>query len=984
MASVSGTSGYSANSIYGTRNVISGLASGMDTESMIENAISGYKTKISSLNQQRTKLSWQQEAYRDIITKMASFSSKYTSYTSSTNLMSSTFFNQAVRTAANGANASKVAASGRGTSDVAINGVRQLATAATYKLSGSALLGNAKADGSAPDKASAAASKGFDLDKMTVSNFYGTMSLTYGKDQTLSFTFSEGDVFKDVNELAENMRKQLEGQTISLTNGGGKKASEMLDIEVDETTNTISFKDKNDNSVYISDVSSGLKSAFSADTGEGSKSFKVGELTKTVNSVDYLQANPLSITLDGVTKTIEMPSNGDIIEQLKAQAKESGDSDKAQAINDLVAKLEKNQDLPDEKKEALTDAEKDLRAQAYVGALQGKIDKAFGTLEGGGKKLKVSNIATENGNLQLSFEAGRPGSSFAVTSSVGKSMGFGGTHLTSYLDTGKTLKDLLGEEGLKGLETRDKNGKPVTDKNGNTLYALTINGKKIGDFTEKTELSTILSRINSNKDAGVNVSYSKLTNEFTFTAKETGAAGNIDFSAEGYGMKKDEKGEMKDTLGAKLFGITSKDGEGQVSGNGPVQTAKGQDAIFTATIDGGEPMELTRSSNIVDFDGLSVTLKGTFGYDSVQAKDKNGNLIFNSGDRQIYAKKAGDGRFEILRENGSAYTYSNGSNTSLEMFKNAKVYGRLDDNGQMTFEMSAQIDGETVTKQLYAQPSDDGKNTWFSVYQGKAQTFTAKMDSGKLNTDTEAVTFTTSSDADKIVDTIKDFVNDYNEMVTEIKNAYSTLPMQRSNGAYYEPLTEEEKEGMSDSAIESWEENAKTGLLFGDRDLSSLYSRLTSAVSMYGQDLSDLKAAGITVNYSSGLSTLSFNEKTLRDTLESDPDRVRDLFTRSKDNGAATDGLMAALKDPLEKFGGTTGAVKGTLVEKAGSPLSPTSIYSNQIQKQLDNLDTQIEKWQDKMSDQVDYYTSQFTRLEQLIAQMNSQSSTLAGLMGGY
>ena len=55
----------------------------------------------------------------------------------------------------------------------------------------------------------------------------------------------------------------------------------------------------------------------------------------------------------------------------------------------------------------------------------------------------------------------------------------------------------------------------------------------------------------------------------------------------------------------------------------------------------------------------------------------------------------------------------------------------------------------------------------------------------------------------------------------------------------------------------------------------------------------------------------------------------------------------------------------------------------NNLQTQIDNLDTQIEKWQDKMSDRIDYYTNQFTRLEQLINQMNSQSSALAGLMGG-
>lgn len=875
MASISGTSGYSANSIYGTRNVISGLASGMDTESMIENAISGYKNKISSLNQQRTKLGWQQNAYRDIIAKMAGFSSKYTSYTSPTNLMSSTFFNQAVQTVANGANASKVAASGRGSSNVAINGIKQLATAATYKLSGSKLMG-----GTGDDMfASATASKGFDLDKMTVSSFSGTMTLNYGKDQTLSFTFSEGDVFKDVDELAENMRKQLEGQTVTLSNGGGKKASDMLDIVVDETTNTISFKDKNDNKVYISSVSKSMADAFGVTTGEGSKSFRVGDLKKDVSTVDYLSdpKKPMSITLDGVTKSIGMPTKEDIINQLKAQAekesnKPDGDRDKVQAISDLIGKLAKNEEL--------TDAEKDLRAQAYVDALQGKIDKAFGTLEGGGKKLEVSNIAKENGNIQLSFKAGQKGSSFAVSSSVGKSMGFDGTLLTSYVNVNKTLKDLLGEKGLEGLETLDKDGKPVTDKNGNTIYALTINGKKIGDFTANTELSTIMSRINSNKDAGVNVSYSKLTNEFTFTAKETGSAGNIDFSAQGYGAK---EGQTK-TLGGMLFGTKTEDGTG-----GPKLTEEGKDAIFSVTIDGGEPMELTRSSNIVDFDGLSVTLKGTFGY---QQKEENGKPV-------------------------------------------------VDDKGNPVY-------------------------------------------TDELDRTAEKVTFTTTSDADKIVDTIKEFVNDYNEMVGQIKKAYSTLPMQRSNGAYYEPLTDEDKENMSDSAIEDWEENAKAGILFGDRDLSSLYSRLTSAVSMYGQDLSDLKAAGITVSYSNGLSTLSFDEKALRSTLESDPDRVKDIFTKSKDNGAATNGLMAAIKEPLEKFGGTTGAVKGTLVEKAGSPLAPTSIYQNYIQKQLDALDTQIKSWQDKMSDKVDYYTTQFSKLEQLIAQMNSQSSSLSQMMGGY
>ena len=57
-------------------------------------------------------------------------------------------------------------------------------------------------------------------------------------------------------------------------------------------------------------------------------------------------------------------------------------------------------------------------------------------------------------------------------------------------------------------------------------------------------------------------------------------------------------------------------------------------------------------------------------------------------------------------------------------------------------------------------------------------------------------------------------------------------------------------------------------------------------------------------------------------------------------------------------------------------------MHKNTLQNKLDDIDTQIEKWQDKMADQVDRYISKFTALEKLIAQMNSQSSALAGFLG--
>jgi flagellar hook-associated protein 2 len=239
----------------------------------------------------------------------------------------------------------------------------------------------------------------------------------------------------------------------------------------------------------------------------------------------------------------------------------------------------------------------------------------------------------------------------------------------------------------------------------------------------------------------------------------------------------------------------------------------------------------------------------------------------------------------------------------------------------------------------------------------------------------DAVTFNVSSDADTIVDAIKSMVADYNTMASAIKTAYSTMPLQKSDGSSYEPLSDDDMADMSDTAIERYETNAKTGLLFGDSDLSSCYSALLSAISSSTAGSKVFAEIGIGTSYSDGMTTLTLNETKLREALESDPDKVRDAFTGST-------GLMQGLSDAVDRYAGTTGATKGILIEKAGSTLAPTSIYSNTWQSAIDDLDDEIEKWQDKLSDKIDYYTTQFTNLETLISEMNSQSSMLSSLSG--
>ena len=813
MASVSSVRS-SSSSIYGNRNVISGLASGMDTESMIENAVSGYKTKISTLQQKRTKVEWQQEVYRSIIGKMSSFSDKYTSYASSTNLLSSGFFNQAVKVTATGKYADMVSASGKTSSSVQILGVKQLARAATYTVSG---IGGSKS----ADKPEFTGST-VDLSvKKELSNVSGSLTIKYGGDRSFTLDFGELDIYQNADELAEAIRSKLGEQTMTLSDGTSVKVSEKIDVKVNDEGN-IEFSEKGGagNAVTISGATGKIKDTLkiTADGTESTLNTKDVELVDKSSTLgDYLSGKELTLTLDGVTKKIE---------------------------------------LPEYKKDGTA-----LSNDAYTTALQTKINEAFGA----GKVVLEKVGAADGKSFSLKFSTTQAGSTLSVSGDAAKALGL--DKAATYVNTSKTLGELLGDKAVdwskfekvkaegdvkpvnkkdgsgvdyytdsKGNRVKSEDGGKTyyrVDDKGEFLREFKINGKLVGAFNKDTALETVLTSINGNADAGVKVSYSKTTNQFQFTAKESGASSRID---------------MGDGLANALFGGGTKE--------------DGTDAIFSMKVNGQPLNDISRSSNTFDVDGMSVSLKGTF-----------------------------------------------------------------------------------------------------------------------TATEADAVSFTSSSDADKIVDTIKSMVEDYNAMVTEIKNAYSTMPQQKSNGNYYEPLTEEDKADMSESSIKAYEEKAKQGLLFADRDLSALYTQLTSAISMSGKDGADLKAIGITSNYSNGLTTLSLNEEKLRAALETDPDKVRDVFSKSVASGSSSNGLMQALKSPLDMYSKTQGT-KGILVQKAGSTLAPSTLYKNTLQNKLDDIDTQIEKWQDKMADQVDRYTSKFTALEKLISQMNSQSSALASFLG--
>lgn len=191
---------------------------------------------------------------------------------------------------------------------------------------------------------------------------------------------------------------------------------------------------------------------------------------------------------------------------------------------------------------------------------------------------------------------------------------------------------------------------------------------------------------------------------------------------------------------------------------------------------------------------------------------------------------------------------------------------------------------------------------------------------------------------------------------------------------------------MSESQINAWNEKAKAGMLFNDSDIRGLADALRTIIS---GDASNMQKMGLSVStdYSDN-GKLVFDEEAFKKALETDPDGVINAFTRPSEkdaNGNVTDagGVMVRLQTIMEKYASTTGATKGILIERAGSKYAPTSILTNSMQKQLDAIDKEIDRLTDKLSVEQDRYISQFTNLERLISQMNSQSSWLASAFGG-
>lgn len=821
-----------------------GLASGLDRDTLIEGMVYGTTSKITQQEQKKTQLEWKQTAVQNISDMMIAFANKFTdSLTSPTNLFSSVFWGR-TQISTTGENAKYVSVTGNASSAEAITimGVKQLAEKA--KWTSSANVSNQTLESGQITKEMMDAN--YDVQHLVGKN----LEFKVGAESYslyLKSTDKDGNAYD--YSTADGIAKAINEQLADITVGGegsGKNLGQY--VKVTSAGDEIVFsgiKDEGNKLMLTGGSAVGLL-GFNSPVGDdgwdlANSGFIRGEVDKDklVTEIDFdhkIAGKQLTFSYNGTSKNIYMPS----VEELKDGV--------TKKIEEAAAKGE-------------TMTSEEAKMDVIKESLQNQLNAAFGK----------GRIEVSNKDGKLSFKTMDP-------SQAGKE------DKTSTFSLVSGSEDLVGANGILGIKAGESNRvnlnasweksgldlskvkfdqeEVVKDAEGNIVYkegttdpvtrnktSFTLNGKEIAVYEDDT-MSSLMDRIN-NSGAGVKLTYQSAADKFTFTSTENGASGAVEMKGNG------------DLLNG-LFGVNNDtpDANGDVSVD-----IRGKDAIVAVKYNGSdEVVELIRDSNSFTVDGLTIGVKGKFGYqgDTVDTIDKDAAVGIDA----------------------------------------------------------------------------------------------------RVNTD-------------NIVDSIKDMVEQYNKIVDLVNSELTTRPDKE-----YAPLTSEQKKELTESEIKLYEEKAKSGMLYGDSDLRTLSSDLRFVVS--GGMAEALKNIGITTStlYSDN-GKLTLDESKLRAMLEADPEAVEKAFT-TKSGNENQNGLATNLKNVMDKYVKTMGSMqkKGILIRKAGSKSSPMSLTENALYDQIKAVKEAITKLNTRLETERDRYIAQFTSLETLISQMNSQSSWLSQFGG--
>ena len=241
--------------------------------------------------------------------------------------------------------------------------------------------------------------------------------------------------------------------------------------------------------------------------------------------------------------------------------------------------------------------------------------------------------------------------------------------------------------------------------------------------------------------------------------------------------------------------------------------------------------------------------------------------------------------------------------------------------------------------------------------------------------ESKAVNATVGTDTQGIYDKIKDFLYQYNAIINEMASLYNA-----DSAKGYEPLTDEEKDAMSDTEVEKWEAKIKDSLLRRDDTLSGIMSSMTSAMSK------GVSVGGETLYLSSfGIMTLGYMNAPKNEHYAYHIDGDEDDVNTSGN----TDKLMAAIAEDPDKVMEFMQGLSKNLYDAIDSRMRTTSLSSvytvyndKEMASEYSDYTSLISKWQERLEQQEERYYKQFAAMETALSKINSQTSSLSGFFG--
>lgn len=560
------------------------------------------------------------------------------------------------------------------------------------------------------------------------------------------------------------------------------------------------------------------------------------------------------------------------------------------------------------------------------------------------------------------------------------------------------------------------------------------NGEKSVDIKvdQDTTISDVLNQI---KEVGLNANFDAKQQRFYITAADSGAAGDFSFTASnaagadamkllglqtkiGSGEGEDNKSYAEYSLYAKYY---SGDADAVKTINQMIQkdidsrtqaylneynslqssidaAQKSIDDINKKYADAGETLKsvsdyendlVTVTQEIDDYKKTHSESDPNYAEELQALHEKSEAIKAKKADAQTLVDQQKNitdykaRQVEISGTNGYITIAADGTAAATVKLKN-EIQNRYDDKAQYAASVVDPATGNVLVQGTGTATKVSGQDAKITLngaeYTSNSNTFDINgltitaLDTTKAG---EVITVTTQQDTDGIYDMVKNFLKEYNAIVNEMDKLYNA---DRAKG--YEPLTDEEKDAMSEKDIEKWESKVKDSLLRRDDNLSTVNSALQSIMS------SGFNVNGKTMYlYDFGIETLGYfqssdNEKHAYH-IAGDPD---DEYTMNE-----ADKLKGMISNDPDTVISFFSQLSRSLYEKMTDMSKSVEGYRSfgnfyddkKMKSDYDSYTSKIKEMEAKVNEYEDKWYKKFSKMETALAKMQSNMSAVSSLLGG-